>query len=194
MYLNIWGKYLHVKNNKEPFRTPRWLTITFHVVSWGLSICLCIAVLAAGKTETDPEGYWCFINSEYIGWRMAVLIVPTFVCWILTLVLCIATNVIVWKLKNLIMTQKARRTEKVKLVEDTSTWTWQLRLLLIPALYFIMRFLDYFERMWETGCIATDTNTPTFFLLSVLRVMRDYLRYFTRVGKLPNLCGVREGS
>ncbi|KAH3760243.1 hypothetical protein Pelo_7963 [Pelomyxa schiedti] len=146
--------YNKMVNHKEP-STKRYSLIWFHFVSWGLPALLTLAALLAGKLETDPEGYWCFISSEYEVWRTVVFVVPLLGCWCTTVTFTVISNFLVVKTKRYIFINKARQSEKSRLVEQ-STWSWQLRMLLVPTIFFVCRVWDVIYRIDEIVCQFED--------------------------------------
>ncbi|KAH3756068.1 G protein-coupled receptor 157 [Pelomyxa schiedti] len=137
------------------------------VLGWGVPAILSLTVLFAGKTETDPEGFWCFINSEFFLWRLFSLIVPLLVCWAITVVMYSLANIYVVRVKRLLKLQQVKHGAELKKVHNQKTWAWQLRLLLIPIVFFILRIWDVIYRLWEIICEITGDDVPTFFCTPV---------------------------
>eukprot|EP01105_Mastigella_eilhardi_P017469 TRINITY_DN4009_c0_g1_i1.p1 TRINITY_DN4009_c0_g1~~TRINITY_DN4009_c0_g1_i1.p1 ORF type:complete len:393 (+),score=72.25 TRINITY_DN4009_c0_g1_i1:138-1181(+) len=139
------------------------LIVAFHVVSWGYPTAICVALLSAQKTEHDPEGFWCFIPSDEPTWRLFALMLPLIVCWIVTLVTCIGSNIQLLRVKHhLNQLEKIQRLVTHK-KRQQDTLLWQVRLTSIPIIFFLFRIWDVIYRLAEAGCTFNNKSVPSFF-------------------------------
>jgi hypothetical protein len=127
---------------------PRFLLVPFHVVAWGfptLATALAVAFRTIGPTAT-----WCFIRAEERFWRIFALTGPLIFSMVVTLALGIGTIVMLQRIKRGVFSGGAQK------MAD-----WQLRVLLVPVLFIVMRIWDVVQRLGEAFGLEIDVSSSS---------------------------------
>lgn len=74
-------------NSSDSART-RYLIASFHVICWGIPLIICITVFSMLGTKSgyNNDSSWCFIDVEYTVLRLVAILIPLFLCVLITLV------------------------------------------------------------------------------------------------------------